>query len=420
MNFDVIIIGAGVTGAAIARELSHYRLKVLLLEKEACPAFGVSKSAVGIIESGVQNTPGSLKGKLCVEGNRILREELDRELSLGFKRRGQLITSFSEADTERLKIIKFEGEALGIPGAEIVGRDWMDEKEPGLSAEVKAALFCPTAGTVNPYIFILSLLESALANGAELKVDSKVSGVRRCSDGLFEVSAGRIKYLSRFIVNAAGFFADEISALAGIKDFKIARLTGEGYVLDGKPGCAVKSILSRLPSGDPGEATVAETSEGRISVGPGAWHKADEEDPAAAERRKEEILRAAGRLFPSLSEKGVNVSFSCPRPECGDDFIVLYGDNVPGFINVAGLRSSGLTAAPAVAVKVRKILGSHGLDMNLRNNFISLSAVSPCDFKILSEENPKGADGCAVRRGGTVPARAEEDAWPARELLKAA
>ena len=172
MSYDVIIIGAGVTGAAAARELSRYRLKVLVLEKEAEPAFGVSKSNSGIVHAGTQNPPSSLKGWLCVEGNRMMREELAADLGLHFVQCGQLIAVFDLADLPELEKIKAEGEALGVKGMAVVDRVWLDANEPNLGPEVKAALLVPTAGIISPYRFVYALIENAVKNGVELKTSA--------------------------------------------------------------------------------------------------------------------------------------------------------------------------------------------------------------------------------------------------------
>jgi len=171
-------VGAGVTGAAIARELSRYKLKLLILEKEGEPAFGVSKSNSGIIHAGTQNPPSSVKGWLCVEGNRLMREELAEDLGLNFVRCGQLVVIFDLVDLPELEKIKKEGEALGVKGLELVDRAWLDVREPNLGPEVKAALLVPSAGIISPYRFVYALIENAVKNGAELKTSRKVAAVR--------------------------------------------------------------------------------------------------------------------------------------------------------------------------------------------------------------------------------------------------
>ena len=172
-NYDIIIIGAGVVGCAIARELSKYQLDVAVLEKEAECAFGVSKSNSGIIHPGTQNPPDSLKGKLCVEGNKLVRE-LAAELGIHFVEVGELIVAFNQEDVARLEVIKQEAEQLGVEKLEIVGREWLSKNEPNLNHEVIAALYAPTAGIISPYRFTYDLAENAVTNGVEIKCNEQV------------------------------------------------------------------------------------------------------------------------------------------------------------------------------------------------------------------------------------------------------
>ena len=176
MTHDVVIIGGGVTGAAIARELSRYKLKVALLEKEEELAFGVSKSNSGIVHPGTQNPPDSLKGKLCVEGNRLIRK-LAKELGVDFQEVGELIVAFNDDDVARLKELKQEAEQLGVPDLEIVGRAWLDQYEPNLSKDVVAALYAPTAGIISPYRLVYDLSENAKCNGVKIYTQCCVKSI---------------------------------------------------------------------------------------------------------------------------------------------------------------------------------------------------------------------------------------------------
>jgi len=223
---DVIIIGGGVVGAAVARELSRYRLKITLLEKEVELAFGVSKSNSGIIHPGTQNSPDSLKGRLCVEGNRLMRE-LAAELGVDFREVGELIVGFKEEERAELLRLKREGEALGVSGLEIVERDWLREHEPNLNPEALAALYAPTAGIISPYRLAYDLAENAVKNGVDIRTGARVVRLqRRTSDFELETQAGEI-FHGRTVVNAAGLFADEVARLAGIGDFVITPRKGE-------------------------------------------------------------------------------------------------------------------------------------------------------------------------------------------------
>ena len=415
MTADVIIVGAGVTGAAIARELSRYRLKVVLLEKEAEPAFGVSKSNSGIIHAGTQTPPGSVKGWLCVEGNRLISEEIASDLGLDFARCGQLVVIFDLADLPELEKIKRDGEALGVRGLRIVDRAWLDAEEPNLSAEVRAALFVPSAGILSPYRFVYALVENAVKNGVTLKTSRKVTAVRRPRSGGFEVVAGGEVFRAPFLVNAAGLYADEISALAGAPTFKITPRKGEEYLLDKKRGNIVNHLVFPLPSKNSKGILIIKTSDGNPMIGPTARDTEDKDDLSTSEEGLAEILAGVRRLVPSVSESDIIAYFSGLRPASGKDFIIRHEDAAPGLVNAAGIQSPGLTAAPAIAVMVADILKRHGLKLEPKGTFhrlrprpVHLFQVTAEETRRLVEKNP--AYGDIVCRCELVSAQEVRDA----------
>ena len=387
MSYDVVIVGAGVTGAAIARELSRYRLKLLVLEKEAEPAFGVSKSNSGIIHAGTQNSPASLKGWLCVEGNRLLREELAEDLGLNLVQCGQLIVIFDEADLPELDRIKAEGEALGVKGLQLVDRAWLDANEPNLGPEVKAALLVPSAGIISPYRFVYALVENALKNGAELKTSCRVTGVTRIEKGGFYVEAGGQVYETRFVVNAAGLRADEISALAGAPTFRITPRKGEEYLLDRKREHIANRIIFPLPSKTSKGILIIKTSDGNPMIGPTAHDTEDKEDLATTDAGLAEVLAGARRMIPSFEKSDIIAYFAGLRPVAGKDFVIRHEDSAPGLVNAAGIQSPGLTSAPAIAVMVADILKKHGLELRPKEQFHRLRPRPAHLFQIPLEES---------------------------------
>jgi len=386
MLSDVIIVGAGISGAAIARELSRYRLKVLLLEKEAEPAFGVSKSNSGIIHAGTQNPPSSLKGWLCVEGNRLMRSEIASDLGLDFTQCGQLIVVFDLADLPELEKIKKEGEELGVKDLAVVDRAWLDKHEPNLGPEVKAALLVPSAGIISPYRFVYALVENAVKNGVQLKTSRKVTAIRRKGGEGFEVVAGGEVFRARFLVNAAGLFADEVSALAGAPAFKITPRKGEEYLLDKKREHITNHIVFPLPSKTSKGILIIKTSDGNPMIGPTAHDLEDKTDLSTSDEGLAEVLAGARRMVPSISSGDIIAYFSGLRPVAGKDFIIRHEDAVPGLVNVAGIQSPGLTSAPAIAVMVADILKTHGLQLEPKEDFHRLRPRPVHLFRIPLEE----------------------------------
>lgn len=361
MTYDIIIIGGGVTGAAIARELSRYKIKIALLEKEEELAFGVSKSNSGIVHPGTQNHPDSLKGKLCVEGNRLMRE-IAKELGVDFKEVGGLIVAFNEEDVARLKELKQEAEQLGVPGLEIVNRPWLDEYEPNLSKEVVAALYAPTAGIISPYRLVYDLSENAECNGVKIYTQCCVTGIRRQDNGpKFEVEAGNYTLKTRYVINAAGLFADEISRMVGVDDFDIRPRKGEEFLLDKKKENTANHLIFPLPNKQSKGVLIIKTSDGNPMIGPTAQDVGDKQDLSTTDEGLSHVLSSVQKMMPSINDRDIIAYFSGLRPVAGNDFIIRHESQAPGFVNVAGIQSPGLTAAPAIARMVVDILRQNGL-----------------------------------------------------------
>lgn len=362
---DVIIIGGGVTGAAIARELSRYRLKIVLLEKEAELAFGVSKSNSGIIHPGTQNPPDSLKGKLCVEGNKLTRR-IAKELGVDFKEVGELIVIFSEEERHRLMEIKADAEKLGVPGLQIVDGDWLKKNEPNLNPAALAALYAPTAGIISPYRWVYDLAENARLNGVELITSSEVTKITRLDKG-FEVTTTKETYRGRFVINAAGLYADAIARLVGVTDIVIKPRKGEEFLLDKKREHVANHLLFPLPTPTSKGTLVIKTSDGNPMIGPTAADIEDKEERSTSDDGLAKVLENVQKLLPAISGRDIIAYFAGLRPVAGKDFIIRHEEKVPGFINVAGIQSPGLTAAPAIALMVAALLKKNGL--KLRRKF---------------------------------------------------
>ncbi|MBU1087726.1 MAG: NAD(P)/FAD-dependent oxidoreductase [Candidatus Omnitrophica bacterium] len=373
--YDVIIIGAGVVGTAIARELSRYELKTAVLEKEIEPAFGVSKSNSGIIHPGTQNHCNSLKGRLCVEGNKLMRG-IAHELGVDFKEVGELIVVFNKKDIPRLIKLKEEAEKLGVPKIQIVGRGWLKEHEPNLSKKAIAALYAPTAGILSPYRLVYDMIENAQNNGVEVYAQqeviqikpSKIRGSKK--QGYFEIiTSSKRKFKTKYIINSAGLFADDISKLAGIDDFKIKPRKGEEFILDKKKEHITNHLLFPLPAKKSKGVLIIKTSAGNPMIGPTACDCVDKYDLSTTDAGLKKVLSSVKRMIPSISHKDIIAYFAGLRPAAGEDFIIRHEDKVPGFINVAGIQSPGLTAAPAIALMACAILRQQGVNLKKKKIF---------------------------------------------------
>jgi glycerol-3-phosphate dehydrogenase len=367
--FDVIIIGAGVVGTSIARELSRYKLKICVLEKEEELAFGVSKSNSGIIHPGTQNPPSSLKARLCVQGN-ILTRKIAKELGVDFQEVGELILAFSEEDIFRLHQLRDDAEKLKVPGVRMVDQIWLSKNEPNLSRQVLAALYAPTAGIISPYRWVYDLAESARANGVEILTQTLVEKIET-KDHEFVVFTSRGEFKSRYLLNCAGLFADDISRMVGVADFKIQPVKGEEFILDKKLRDFTRHLIFPLPTKISKGVLIIKTADGNPMVGPTAQEVQDKTDLTTSQEGLQKAFQEARKLVPGISEDDIIAYFAGLRPKAGDDFIIRHEQKVPGFINVAGIQSPGLTSAPAIALMVCGILDAQGLSLNKKLFFHS-------------------------------------------------
>lgn len=360
-NFDVVIIGGGVVGTALARELSRYRIRIALLEKEEELAFGVSKSNSGIIHPGTQERPGTLKGRLCVKGNSIT-SSLAGDLDIDFKEVGELIVAFNRDEEARLNELKENAQALGVPGVKKVDRRWLKKNEPNLSSDAVSALYSPTAGIISPYRWVYDFAENAKRNGAEIFTSTEVLKIF-IRDGGFEIVTDKGSFAGRYVINAAGLYADNIANMAGVRDFKITPRKGEEFLLDKKRENLTRHLLFPLPSRISKGILVTRTSDGNPMIGPTSDNIEDKEDLSTTEEGLERVLAGARKLVPAVNGNDIIAYFAGLRPAAGDDFIIRHEDKVPGMVTVAGIQSPGLTAAPAIALMVSDILKNAGLGL---------------------------------------------------------
>lgn len=386
--YDIVIIGGGVVGCSIARELSKYKLKVALLEKEVELAFGVSKSNSGIIHPGTQTKAGSLKGKLCVEGNILIRK-IAKELGIDFQEVGELIVAFSKDDISKLEEVKVEAEKLGVKNMRIVDQRWLKKNEPNLSRDVVAALFIPSAGIISPYRMAYDLSENAAKNGVEIFKDNEVEDIVFNSENDFDLKTSQQVFKARYVINAAGLFADEISAMVGVKDLKITPRKGQEFLLDKKTENIVNHIIFPLPTKTSKGVLVIKTSDGNPMIGPTAWDVEDKQDLCTDDEGLKEVLSSVKRMVPSINSGDIIAYFAGLRPVAGDDFIIRHEPSVPGFVNAAGIQSPGLTAAPAIAKMVCSILKKNGLKLSRKMNFKKYRKETTHLFKITSSKARK-------------------------------
>jgi glycerol-3-phosphate dehydrogenase len=391
--YDVAIIGGGVVGCSIARELSRYELRIALVEKCAEIGFGTTKTNSGIIHPGHHSSPGTLKGRLAVRGNQLF-DTLCQELSFGFRRIGELVVAQREEDLPVLEKLKEQGEMKGVAGLEIWDRRRLRREEPNLSKALLAALHAPTAGVINPYEFAFALIENAVDNGVDLVVDAPAEKLDVGPDGI-TVHTPKGVFPARFVVNCAGVFSDEVAGMAGLDDFRIHPRKGEEYMLDKRLRGLVRRLIFPVPSTKSKGILIIPTFDGTIMVGPTAEDTEDRYDVSTTESGADEVFGFVRKICPAISARDTIAEFAGLRAVSNTDDFIIGPSHVKGFINVAGIQSPGLTAAPAIAEYVRDILQDEGLALEEKADFRAhvlcaprFSAADPDERERLVAENP--------------------------------
>lgn len=373
MNYDVAVVGAGVIGSLIARELSRYDLKVALLEKCNDMAMGTSKANSAIVHAGFDAKPGTLKAKLNVEGTALM-PELCKTLSVPFKPVGSLVVAFSDEEMVTVKELLERGVKNGVPGLEIYDQKKLREVEPAISDEAKGALWAPTAGIVCPYELTIAAAENAVVNGVEFIRNFAVSGISY-SGSEFTITDGKDEIKSKYIINAAGVFCDEIAALIGDDSIHTIPRKGEYMLCDKSIGGLAKHTIFQCPSKMGKGILVTPTVDGNLLIGPSALDIEDKTDTTTTAGTLADVLTAAQKSVPVLTTREVITSFAGLRAHCDkDDFIIEKSEANPCFFNVAGIESPGLSSAPAIALYVKDMV------------IAETGAAEKADFKAEREE----------------------------------
>lgn len=386
---DITIIGAGVVGCAIARELSRYNLDVLVIDKNEDVAEGVSKGNSGIIHSGYNERKGTLKAKLNIEGNKLI-EDLAKELQFPFKRNGALVLAFNEEEVERLHFLKKNGEELGIEGLKVISKEEVLSLEKNISENVVAALYVENSGIVSPYEMTLALGENAYENGVEFKLGKEVIDIKK-KNGSYNVLLNNKEVIeTKFIINAAGLGGALINNLVCENKYEINGIKGQYCLFDKVAGGSCKKTLFQVPGKFGKGVLVTPTVDGNLLLGPNA--KA-EDGLNTTKEGINEIVEKGKRTMANIPLARVLTTFSGIRPKIeGDDFII--GENEENFINVIGIDSPGLTAAPAIGKYVVDIirnkvkLEEKSTFIKNRKRFVRMSELSIEEKNKLIKENP--------------------------------
>jgi glycerol-3-phosphate dehydrogenase len=364
--YDVAIIGAGIIGTSIAREISKYEISAIVIEKTFDIANGATKANSGIVHAGFDAVEETLKAKLNVRGS-AMYEKICKELNVPYRMNGSLVVACDDNEMRTLEKLYERGIRNGVKDLEIIDKVTLNSMEQNITENAIGALRAGTGGIVSPYELAIALGEVAYQNGVDFRFNTEVTKLHRILDGfLIETSLGEIK--AKYVVNAAGIFSEEVNRMLGGEKLRIIPRRGEYCLLDKSQKNLVKSTIFKVPTDKGKGILITPTVHGNILIGPNAIVVGDKEDTSTTAEGVKEILSGAQKSINGIEMRDIITSFSGLRatPD-GRDFII----NIPvkGAVNAAGIESPGLTAAPAISEMVMELLESQGLKFNRKPRY---------------------------------------------------
>ncbi|MGL4774741.1 MAG: NAD(P)/FAD-dependent oxidoreductase [Clostridium sp.] len=391
MKKDVIIIGGGIIGCSIARELSKYNLDIALIEKESDIACGISKANSGIIHAGFNEKKNTLKSKLTVLGNELY-DSLSKDLDFTIKRNGALVLAFNKEEEEKLKELKENGESLKVPSLSLLSKEEIQALEKNISKAATLALYAKTSAVINPYEVTIALGENASENGVEFLLNSKVKAIAKADNSYFVTLENGDTLEGSIVINSTGLFGDEINNLINPKKYTQIPVKGEYILLDKIAGAIVDKTIFTVPTKTSKGILVTKTVDGNLLVGPTAKYALNNEDLKTSKTTLNEIIEKSNNSVENIQFNRTLTTFSGLRPKTlEDDFII---DEVDGFISLVSIDSPGLTAAPAIALYVKELV-SNKIKLTEKDNFINrrkrikkFSELTLDDKNSLIKENP--------------------------------
>jgi glycerol-3-phosphate dehydrogenase len=381
-----MIIGGGIVGCAIARELSKYQLKIALFEAESDVAAGTTKANGGLIHAGYDAHPGTLKAFLNSKGC-LMYPILSEKLGFRFVKRGSMVVGFDENDLTVLKQLLERGRLNGVPDLELISGDRIFELEPETNRKAKYALYTPHTGMVDPFEVAIAFCENAVANGVQLYLSSPVTAIRKAKDGGFTVTIPQGEISGKYLVNCAGVHADDVARLIGADEFTIRARHGDLLVMDKNCGIQDVMTLYPVPKPDTKGIVLMNTVSGNILVGSTAVMM-DKDDVASYREGIQELIAGANRLIEKLDTRKIIRTFAGNRSVVLDnqnDFYIRPSQKVSGLFHVAGIQSPGVASAPAIAEYVSQMLKAYGVPMKEKEHFIDVRK-PPVDFSALTME----------------------------------
>ena len=371
----VAVIGAGVVGSLIARELCKYDVEVLLIEKNLDVGWGVTKANSAILHAGYDDPVGSVRARFCSVGN-AMYTELSRELDFEIKRTGSYVLAFNDEETAVLHKLLVQGEKNGVPNLSIHDRETILSREPRINPEVRMGLWAPTAGITEPWMVAIAAVENALENGLKLFLNEEVVDFEKQGNRIVGVITNKQVHRVDVVINAAGLFADEVAKLAGAEYVPLHPRKGQYILLDKKLGNSVRSVIFPTPTEKSKGILVLPTIDGGLLLGPTAEDLPSDRknDLTTTNEGIQSVKDFVLKLVPEIDFSLVVKTFAGLRPESPQkDFFIGKSEIVPNFVNAMAMRSPGLTAAPAIA----KYIAEEVLQQQMRLNLTTKKGFKP-------------------------------------------
>ena len=383
---DVVVIGAGAVGCAIARELSKYDVKVVVVDKRDDVGGDASKSNSAIIHTGYDAAPGTLESQLVVAANPMY-DQLTQDLEIPFKRIGAILPAFTDEQFEQLPAIKEKAFKNHVYDVEYLSKEEILAKEPELNPEVKGGLFIPRESIIDPFILVQALAENANENGVDFMLNTEVTGINVVDGAIksVETTAGTIE--TTYVVNAAALHCDDIAAMVGKADYKVVARRGQFYILDKNTSCKVQNIVLPIPTKVTKGKLMCPTIHGNMLVGPTAEDLPDKVDTSVTTEGLNMIYADVSKMIPRVNIRDTITQYSGLRPNRNPEGLhVDVYDDVKGYVNLSGVRSTGLTLCVAMGKYVAEKLKEIGMNVSLKDDFKATRKGIPIFHEMSIEE----------------------------------
>lgn len=396
-EFDVLVIGGGAVGCAVARELTRGCLRVAVLEKESDVAAGTSGRNSAVVHAGFNNRPGTLMAQLCVEGNDGF-ESLCEELDVPYRKTGKLLVAFSDAEMDTLYRLLKQGEENGCRGLRMVGHEEVEALAPNVGGI--GGLYSPNTAIFDPFLYTVALAENAAVNGAKFFLEHEVTAIHK-ENGVFAVTTPKGEFRSRIVVNSAGLYSDRVSAMAGVEGYHIYPCRGEYLILDKSTELSLPVYPAPVAGIGGLGVHLTPTIHGNIIIGPSNEYIDRPEDYSSTREVQEKLFREAQQLLPTLQRRNIIATYTGVRSKLTSpveggyhDFVIREEPAVENFINLVGIESPGMTAAVPIAKRVAAMVAEklhpvpNGDFCGVRKGIVRFAQQSPEEQARLIEQDP--------------------------------